>query len=248
LRNTGLCIAVAAAGLLLSACGVPHSDVMLFGTDTKLALDVSAPPEMAGTPQIVLGYKRREFVLMPLLANGEKSKVVANANQGAVADAKYVGSTGAGDLDTYSVLASFGAEFDSQAGAGEAKAGGGLAQYFATGMAARILAERGGANLVRTNTVDDIPPDVRARAAELVAQVLNDTDEVVAFVSENDAVKACRIAQLLDGTSLAARPATVARFNAMAGKPAAEFRRMLDTRYKANVKELAANIKDKGGC
>ncbi|MDP3029794.1 MAG: hypothetical protein Q8O04_09930 [Deltaproteobacteria bacterium] len=51
------------------------------------------------------------------------------------------------DRDTYSVLASFGAKFSGEA-AGGPKATGGLAQYFATGLAARILAKEGGAKIV----------------------------------------------------------------------------------------------------
>jgi hypothetical protein len=59
-------------------------------------------------------------------------------------------ATNGGSTDSYSVLASFGANFDAEVGDG-AKAGGGLAQYFATGMAAQILATTGGAAVINTS-------------------------------------------------------------------------------------------------
>ncbi len=51
--------------------------------------------------------------------------------------------------DSYSVLASFGADFGGKVGTGT-EATAGLAQYFATGIAAQLLAAEGGAALVAT--------------------------------------------------------------------------------------------------
>lgn len=53
--------------------------------------------------------------------------------------------------DSYSVLASFGADFGGRAST-DVSISGGLAQYFATGMAAQILAAKGGAALVATGS------------------------------------------------------------------------------------------------
>jgi hypothetical protein len=50
-------------------------------------------------------------------------------------------------MDSYSVLASFGANFEASQST-SATARGGLAQYFATGMAAQLLALNGGASVV----------------------------------------------------------------------------------------------------
>lgn len=231
----------------LTGCGVPHNDVMLFGTDTKVALDVSAPPENAGSPQITLGYKRREFVLMPLLVNARDSEVADKVTDQTLADAKYTGRDGNND-DTYSVLASFGADFEAGAEVQSATAGGGLAQYFATGMAARILADRGGANLVRTNTVEEVSPAIRKRAAEIIAAIQSDTDQVVAFADDNGVVKDCRVDQILAGTSVEKIPSEKARIESMKSKPSEDLRRLLDVRYRANVRELALNVAGKTGC
>lgn len=99
---------------------------------------------------------------MPLLAN------VANGTETVPATClndpcrEFKGTTGTsggaasvGATDTYSVLATFSGQAGASAGAGGnetpgVKANGTLAQYFATGIAARLLAEHGGASIVNT--------------------------------------------------------------------------------------------------
>lgn len=72
MRGVARLIAAAISGVGLSGClnGVQHNDVLIFGTDTKLALDVSASATGGGTPEVTIGYKRAEAVWMPLVANG----------------------------------------------------------------------------------------------------------------------------------------------------------------------------------
>lgn len=65
--------------LLLQGCILhkdknPHNDVLVFGTTTKFALDVSAPVQNSGIPEFTLGYKRLEAVWMPLKTNGTVDK------------------------------------------------------------------------------------------------------------------------------------------------------------------------------
>lgn len=68
----------------------------------------------------------------------------------------YVGTEGQ-RVDTYSVLASFGAKFSAKgAKASGPEASGALAQYFATGLAARELAREGGARLVSVQPADAV--------------------------------------------------------------------------------------------
>lgn len=138
---------------LLSGCvgSVKHNDVLIFGTDTKLALDVSANPAGGGTPEITIGYKRQEAVWMPLVVNGAgvTDKICAAANGGekpCVGTLKYQGQAetgveGKGGTDAYSVFASFGADIKGAAKAGGPEAAVGLAQFFATGIAAQRLAQ-----------------------------------------------------------------------------------------------------------
>jgi len=128
----GLCSAMAALCLgALGACNTtPHNDVLIFGTDTSVGVDVGANATSGGTPQISIGYQRKEAVWMPLLANARHAS--NQENSGNLYEGQSSGST-----DAYSVFASFGAELEG--GAGTAKVG--LAQFFATGIAAQKMAE-----------------------------------------------------------------------------------------------------------
>lgn len=47
-----------------TGCSTVGNEVLLFGTDTKVALDISGDP--TGQPTFTLGYKRREAVWLPL--------------------------------------------------------------------------------------------------------------------------------------------------------------------------------------
>ncbi|WP_347691975.1 hypothetical protein [Rheinheimera fenheensis] len=137
-----------------------HSNTLVFGTTTKFAIDLSTS-STTQTPELTVGYKRTEAVWLPLLANLKNAdgELVPNSCSGAEC---LFNSTET--QDAYSVLASFGAEFGGEgktsvsnqsSSTGEApsidgssKASGGIAQYFATGLAAQLLAKEGGASLV----------------------------------------------------------------------------------------------------
>jgi hypothetical protein len=192
---------ITAIAFVLGGCAMTqHSNMMVFGTNTSVALSVGG--SATSTPEIVVGYKRQEAVLMPLLANtyattstnGEtklwpcpdvKTAPTTADDLAAIANCKYVGVANGRELDSYSVLASFGAKFDAK-GAPNASASGGLAQYFATGLAARRLAEKAGAAAVATGS------------AAIVSARLNASEEDKAAV-----------AQLLDSPQIAAEVAAM---------------------------------------
>jgi hypothetical protein len=153
-------ITLMTALMLASGCvqATRHSNTMVFGTNTSFGVKVGAGT--GETPKIVVGYDRQEAVIMPLVANvaesGNNSNLLIPCNlaQGvsvtgtakfAVHPCSLVATNGSAQ-DSYSVLASFGASYDVD-GSG---AKGGLAQYFSTGIAAQILALKGGAALVST--------------------------------------------------------------------------------------------------
>lgn len=150
-------------GVLLTmwGCATPkHTNTLIFGTTTRVAFDVSQDP--TGALGVTLGYKRDEAVWMPLQANqkqgdGKEKLPPADCEMSGdptqsckfVATGSDNGAAGGGAVDTYSVLATFGGHFSGNAGNGsQVGAQAGLAQYFATGMAARLLAVVGGASLV----------------------------------------------------------------------------------------------------
>lgn len=159
-------LAVLAAVTLTGGCvqAMRHSNTMLFGTNTSFG--IKAGTGATQTPAVQIGYDRQEAVVLPLVANvaerqGGKEGLLSPCNVGAdvvvngreggfpVHPCVLVASNGA-STDSYSVLASFGAKFGASAPDGAPEAQGGLAQYFATGMAAQILATTGGASVVNS--------------------------------------------------------------------------------------------------
>lgn len=166
--------------ILVSGCNTPkHSNVLIFATNTKFALDISYDPKMQ-EPNLTVGYKRQEGVWMPLLANtGDEGLepgpiTVTPPPTGGTAALSADGLLYRGnennDKDTYSVLASFGAKWGAKGSSKEGAASdGGLAQYFATGLAARKLAEGGGAALVSTRAESPGSMDKRVIEAQIKA-------------------------------------------------------------------------------
>ncbi len=151
--------------LMMSGCAVKHSDVLVFGTNTNYGLTVAMTmPE--NTPHLNIGYKRQEAVWMPLFPNGNNSAMTSKVKGGSeVNEVKYMAKESIGGKavkeDTYSVLASFG----SKAGGGQGKVSSGIAQYFATGVAAQQLASLGGASLVNASDENLVPTAAAVRAA-----------------------------------------------------------------------------------
>ncbi len=138
-----------------------NPNAMVFGTNTTLG--VSAGAGATSAPAIVVGYKRQEAVLMPLVAAARAKggdvtscSITQSGGSGAEHPCVLVGRgvvRGGGESDSLSVLASFGTEGKARTtGANAPEAGGRITQYFATGLAARRLAERAGAASVATGT------------------------------------------------------------------------------------------------
>lgn len=149
-----------------------HSNMMIFGTNTVVG--VRAGVNATSVPEVAIGYTRQEAVVMPLVANVTESTKdstrLVPCNPGQEVTVKTVPTPSGGTAvppkflvhpcllvavngkaqDSYSVLASFGANFGGSADATHASAQAGLSQYFATGVAAQMLALNGGAAVVAT--------------------------------------------------------------------------------------------------
>jgi hypothetical protein len=161
-------IAVFAGALSLGGCVqmTRHSNTMVFGTNTSFGISVGS--DATSTPSITVGYKRQEAVIMPLVANteadGEKLNPCKQMADGSLPESCILmGRTNddTGNRDTYSVLASFGAKFGATSTQPEAK--GAIAQYFATGLAARTLADRAGAAAVAASPAAVVSASVDSR-------------------------------------------------------------------------------------
>jgi hypothetical protein len=130
---------------------------MIFGTNTQFGIKAGASP--TSVPEVTVGYSRQEAVVLPLVANASDngsyqkpcnpaSPVDAVQSEQFVVHPCLLVAFNGSAQDSYSVLASFGAKFGGEANGQGVKASGGLAQYFATGMAAQLLALSGGAAVV----------------------------------------------------------------------------------------------------
>ncbi len=161
--------------LMVSGCAVKHSDVLVFGTNTNYGLTVAMTmPE--NTPHLNIGYKRQEAVWMPLAINADKSAIAGKIKEGSEAnDIKYMGKEHVqGKVikeDTYSVLASFGSKVRGSQG----NVSSGIAQYFATGVAAQQLASLGGASLVNASDENLVPTADAVKAANAPLEALRES-------------------------------------------------------------------------
>jgi len=178
-RSATLILAVSLPALAGCVQATRHSNTMVFGTNTSLAARVGQGVNQI--PEVSVGYGRQEAVIMPLLANtgdsGGRQGVLSPCSQLVTPTpsptptptpttlpasnaqphpCKFVATktNASGEIvsqDSYSVLASFGANVKARSpgdGTKNAEIGVGIAQYFATGVAAQLLAANGGAAVV----------------------------------------------------------------------------------------------------
>lgn len=175
----------------LLGCSTPqHSNTLIFGTTTKVAIDASQEP--AGAFGVTIGYKRSEAVWMPLVANQVGSNGGVVPSTCSTDDCrKFEGRTGydgnpsgAGARDTYSVLATFSGE--ASASSQNPQATGGLAQYFATGIAARLLAQYGGAAVVNSAGKETSAAAIDAATKQVIDQKSKQIEVIVVKLSKID--------------------------------------------------------------
>jgi hypothetical protein len=180
---------------LTGCASLKHNDVLVFATQTKVALDVSASPINGGTPSFTFGYKREEGVWMPLVVNGRDSVVLASSVR-CTADGRNCFTVPAEALEAFNICArqqtadkclaalqgkvkyigtadgredtySVFASFGGEfSGSGGGKAA--LAQFFATGIAAQNLAKNAG---IERSLVVQGANDERVAAAEEQARM-----------------------------------------------------------------------------
>lgn len=190
----------AALAALLTALGgcstmIRHNDVLIFATTTQLGVTVSAAGTTTGSPgpNVDIGYKRTEAVWMPLIANADGTAWKPNACPPNTANCpptldelKYAGggeqATAQHGTDSYSVLASFGAKVTGEAASGP-KAGLGLAQFFATGIAAQRLASN--AAVTQALSIQDpVSAQAGAAAAAVSSASKTESPEIVAAIAQ----------------------------------------------------------------
>ncbi len=156
----GAVILIVAMGLLACGCSAPrHNNALIFGTNTGFGLDI-AYNQATQTPQITVGYKRQEAIFLPLMANKNAQGDAAMGDDAKNIDEKAAFRGTDGDkTDSYSVIASLGVSYSGKTkitGDKNAEAGaeGAISQYIATGLAARLLAEKGGSSVVGVQSAE----------------------------------------------------------------------------------------------
>ena len=179
--------------IILSSCTqmTKHSNTLVFGTDSVIGAKVGQDANQL--PTIDLGYTRREVALVPLLANtkvgsdGDLEPCPATSTSVGtnvtinMQDCHFRATNGGVDQDSYSTLASFGAEVK---GSGS-EASMAIAQFFATGVAAQQLALSGGANLVQVSSSEDVAKENASAAARAQSLVRGEEINNAAIYSDN---------------------------------------------------------------
>jgi hypothetical protein len=247
------------ATLALGACSTPqHSNTLVFGTTTRLALDVSQDP--TSTVGITIGYKRQEAVWMPLLPNqadtdGKTRPMACNSTHKTTeADGTievktnqcewFAGRDDHRGRDTYSVLASFGSKLGGGADATnkDVKARGEIAQYFATGLAARLLAQNGAA-LVNTSG-DGLTTEQRATLEQQSTTAVSELEQVVTKSTATDgkSIDAAKVQAAFAKPPGSAIPASMQAAISQAATPA-DLREVLSAyRYERAVKPMLQTL------
>lgn len=187
---------IAIVGVALAAGGCMqaprHTNTLMFATNTSGGIKLGVDEQQV--PHILIGYERHEAVFMPLVANtnGEPDGLKPCPTQGsgsatALPDTcvlRGTGGEGEADADAYSVLATFRGNATAKSGEGQAQAGGAIAQYFATGLAARALAEAGGAAAIATGDAaksSALSTGAKAEKATFERRIASDLDAIRAY-------------------------------------------------------------------
>ena len=140
MKNSNMLIACAIIAMVCGCANLERS--LVFSTGTTIGLEVAVSPNSEAPVDIVIGYKRAEVLFDPIMNdtkdNGDKKK-----------RATYEIMT-----NPHSVIAKLQGQVNTKGSAGmgsEADAGLTVAQWFASGKAAEILAEKGGAAALTDN-------------------------------------------------------------------------------------------------
>lgn len=192
---------VSLAVVSLAACSQmqKHSNMLVFGTNTSIGLNVGK--DASQTPTVQIGVNRQELALVPLLANTKATQADGNStgqdlepcdasptlDSGKKSGCHFVaknktttttmgkdGKTPTKKVevdarDSYSTLASFGTRVSASQGEGDAGAVA-VAQYFATGVAAQELAAKGGANVILADSNSGKKAEADAEKAKAEAE------------------------------------------------------------------------------
>ncbi|HEX6998421.1 MAG TPA: hypothetical protein VF322_09765 [Gammaproteobacteria bacterium] len=119
---------------MLGGCAQPEVTPLLFGQSHTVGITIGGNATEGGA-ELVIGYKDRDIAVVPvtmLQEDGTRAQLEAEVAKGFDADKQVIGA----DKDAFSVLGQFNVR---ARGATDTDAG--LGKFFATGIAARRLAD-----------------------------------------------------------------------------------------------------------
>lgn len=153
-------------------------------------------------------------------------------------------------VDALSVIGTFSGSGTGTSGGGQAQAKGSIAQYFATGMAAQLLAQEGGAAAISSS------PNAKSASValndslvnqivvqQMASQMISEIEQVMAAVTKDGNVDRASLEKLLkDPDTGAVLPGTDGWPDRFGGKPAAQLKQELTVASNHLVPTLVKRI------
>ncbi|OLF54411.1 hypothetical protein [Pseudomonas chlororaphis] len=276
-RLIALCFGLAG----LAGCSGLGSNTLVFGTDTKVALDVSGDP--AGQPSFTLGYKRRETIWLPLssgnwgspthlcimdssgkllcesvakeptrgshvcveMQDASKANAYTSGNQPLLCDSSanvrghlYQGtSADNAQTDAYSVMASFG--LDTYGGD---RTGAKVAQFIATGIAARNLTSKSVAPLINPESATlGVSQEAVAKTSKSQSEYLAN---IASYLLVSDKADKARLDAL--GAKIKLSPGSQTLFSSYAGQTEAQLKLSLKTEFSSDLEKMDKALEVEG--
>lgn len=198
-------LSLTAAGVAAVLTGCSHGDAIIFASNKQIGVKVGVDSQKI--PEVSIGYNGQDFALVPVYKKDAKPQAssTGGADPGAATQprelsevGKYLATSGANDKDAYSVYGSFVGKAEGSVTPQKTGASLGLSQFFATGIAAQMLAKDAGAAMVNplargTADAQAAEAEAEVRAAEAKAQAAPHLNEVnrrksviVAYVTNPD--------------------------------------------------------------
>lgn len=213
-------VTTAAAWLAIAAIlvGCGHGDAIIFASNKQIGIKVGVDSQKI--PEVSIGYNGQDFALVPVHKKAAKAGETSNSgskSSGSEGNAdggkvrklselgKYLATSGINDKDAYSVYGSFVGKAQGGVKATNTAAKMELSQFFATGIAAQLLAKNAGAAMV--NPKAKAPAEASAETARALAAYLPQhekrTAALLSYVTQTDgSLDKERLKTLAKGTSI----------------------------------------------
>jgi hypothetical protein len=244
------------AAAALTGCG--HGDAIIFASNKQIGVKVGVDSQKI--PEVSIGYNGQDFALVPVYKKDPKTATAtppnsADPSKGAPSEhgktrdisevGKYLATSGINDQDAYSVYGSFVGKAQGKGDIEGAKADLSLSQFFATGIAAQILAKDAGAAMVNPKAKAPAEATAETAVARELVEMNRELEDVMKHVTDSTKnVDKAKLDKLLKDDQGAYLGGTEAWPDEYGGKPAADLRRKLVFDGNMYVKTLALRARN----